>query len=104
MHFIDEVRMKTLLAVCTLVVAATLVSEAQVGRRQDVFDANTATDKELQTVPNITPALVSAIVEKRPFGSVKELDAALAALSAQQKAEVYRKVFVAINLNTAPRE
>ena len=96
--------MKTLLAICTLIVAATLVSEAQVGRRQDVLDANTATEKELESVPNLTPALVSAIVQKRPFGGIKELDAVLAALPAQQKAEVYRKVFVAINLNTASRE
>jgi DNA uptake protein ComE-like DNA-binding protein len=96
--------MKTLLAVCTLVVAVTLVLDAQVGRRQDVLDANTATEKELQAVSNLSPALVSAIVQKRPFASIKELDAVLGPLSAQQKTEVYRKVFVAINLNTAPRE
>jgi DNA uptake protein ComE-like DNA-binding protein len=96
--------MKTLLAVSALVVATTLVLDAQVGRRQDVLDANTATEKELQAVPNLTPALVSAIVQKRPFAGIKELDAVLGPLPAQQKTEVYRKLFVAINLNTATRE
>ena len=96
--------MKTLLAVSALVVATTLMLDAQVGRRQDVLDANTATEKELQAVSSLTPALVSAIVQKRPFASIKELDAVLGPLSAQQKTEVYRKLFVAINLNTATRE
>jgi DNA uptake protein ComE-like DNA-binding protein len=96
--------MKTLLTACTLVVAVALGLDAQVGRRQDVLDANTATDKELQAIPNLTSALVGTIVQRRPFTSVKELDALLTPLAPPQRSEVYRRVFVAINLNTAPRE
>ena len=85
-----------------VVLTATL--DAQVGRRQSLLDANTATEKELLALPNMTPELTKAIVSRRPFASIKELDAALQPLSAQQRADLYGRLFVAINLNTATRE
>ena len=78
--------------------------QAQVGRRQNVLDASTASEKELLAIPHVTPALAKAIVERRPFASIKELDAVLQPVPAQQRPEVYRRLFVAINLNTASRE
>lgn len=77
--------------------------QAQVGRNNTVLDANTASDKELLAVPHMTPALAKAIMESRPFASVKELDVVLQSLSAQQRAALYSRLFVTINLNTAPR-
>src|SRR5688572_28993517 len=98
--------MKSIISVLIFVIcASTLPSvHAQVGRRQNVLDANTASDKELAALPHMTPALVKAIVDRRPFASIKELDTVLQPLTAQQRAELYRRMFVAINLNTASRE
>lgn len=75
---------------------------AQVGQRQNVLDANTASEKELLAVPHLDAALVKTIVERRPFASVAELNALLPkTLTADQRSELYGRVFVAINLNTA---
>jgi DNA uptake protein ComE-like DNA-binding protein len=53
-------------------------------------------------VPGVTTALAKTIVERRPFMSISDLDALLAAsLNAEQRAAVYRRLFVQINLNTA---
>ena len=77
---------------------------AQVGKPQNLLDANTAGEKELLALPHVTPALAKTIMERRPFSSVKDLDALLKPLSPQQRSELYRRLFVAINLNTAPRD
>jgi DNA uptake protein ComE-like DNA-binding protein len=85
--------------ICTVAGAS-----AQVGRRQNLLDANTASDKELTALPHVTPALAKTIVDRRPFTSAKELDAVLKGLTPQQRAELYGRLFIAINLNTAPRD
>ena len=95
--------MRYLLTVVAAMVLASTVA-AQVGRRQQVLDANTASDKELVALPHMTPALATAITSKRPFSSIKEFDALLQPLSPQQRAELYGRLFVAINLNTATRD
>ena len=60
------------------------------------------TAEQLATVPHITPAIASAIAAKKPYKTAGEFNAVLAAsLSKQQLAEVYPKLFVPINLNTA---
>lgn len=75
---------------------------AQAGRRGDVLDANTASDKQLLSIPGLTPALVKTIIERRPFLTMTDLDALLApSLSREQRTELYRRVFLQINLNTA---
>ena len=76
----------------------------QVGK--GLLDPNTASEQQLQTLPHMTPALAKAIVEKRPFMNVTELNTFLLAqkLTPQQAADFYRKAFVHINLNTATRE
>lgn len=66
------------------------------------LNPNTATAEQLATVPHITPALASAIAAKKPFKTPTELNTVLAAsLTKEQLAEVYPKLFVPINLNTA---
>jgi DNA uptake protein ComE-like DNA-binding protein len=76
--------------------------QGQAGRRGDVLDANTASEKQLLAVPGLTPAIVKTIMARRPFLQVADLDALLApSISAEKRPEVYRRLFVQINLNTA---
>ena len=91
-------------ALCVLITALVLPAsiDAQAGRRGDVIDVNTASDKQLLSVPGLTPAVVKTIIERRPFLTMTDLDAVLSpSLSATQRADVYRRAFVQINLNTA---
>ncbi|HEU4926875.1 MAG TPA: hypothetical protein VFT24_07490 [Vicinamibacterales bacterium] len=80
---------------------------AQVGKSLGVMDANTATEKDLVTMPHMTPAIVKGLLEKRPFASITDLNAYLLSqkLTQEQANEFYGKAFVHINLNTAtPQE
>ena len=90
--------------VMTLVIAAG--AYAQVGKSLGVVDANTVAEKDLLTFPNMTPAIVKGLIEKRPFASITELHAYLLSqnLTAAQAMEFYTKAFVHINLNTATSE
>jgi DNA uptake protein ComE-like DNA-binding protein len=92
--------------VMVFVVVATVGIGAQVAKSLGVKDANTMTEAELAAIPNVTPAIAKAIVAKRPFVSIRELDALLLAqgLTAEQAMAVYPKAFVHINLNTATAE
>ena len=74
----------------------------QAGKRGDVLDVNTASEKQLLAVPGLAPALVKTIVAQRPFLTMTNLDALIGqSLSPAQRAEVYNRAFVQINLNTA---
>ena len=74
----------------------------QAGRRGDVLDANTASEKQLLSVPGLTPVLAKGLLERRPFQSMTDLDTVLApSLSREQRTDVYRRLFVQINLNDA---
>ena len=73
---------------------------------QPLIDPNTATEKELTSVPHITPAIAKTIVAKRPFATVVELDTLLKnqKLTAEQLNEVHGRMFVRLNLNSASDE
>jgi DNA uptake protein ComE-like DNA-binding protein len=88
----------------TLVIALAVGLSAQVGQRQNLLDANTISDKELAALPHVTPVIAKTMLDSRPFASIKDLDALLKALTPQQRSELYGRMFVAINLNTAPRD
>jgi DNA uptake protein ComE-like DNA-binding protein len=78
---------------------------AQVGKPTGLLDPNLATEQQLTGVPHLTPALVKSIMDKRPFLSMTDLNAVLSpALGTTQLAEVYGKVFLHLNLNTASKE
>ena len=94
-------RLKAVIALVALTAALTPM-HAQVGKSVGLLDANMATQQQLTSVPNLTPDLVKAIMDKRPFANVTEFAAALTpALSAAQLTQVYGRVFVHLNLNTA---
>ena len=42
---------------------------AQVGKGS-IIDVNTASEKDLASLPHLTPAIVKGVLEKRPFTSV----------------------------------
>ena len=95
-------RLLFLAAALMLIVGAPASLEGQAGRRGDVLDANTASEKQLQSVPGLTPVLVKGLLERRPFQSMTDLDTVLApSLSREQRTDVYRRLFVQINLNNA---
>lgn len=78
---------------------------AQVGRNQGIADFNTATQAELTALPGLTPSLAQAIIARRPFASITSLDSLLAgSLSAEQRATLYGKAFIHVNLNSGTRE
>lgn len=89
------------LTYAVVVILASAGVTAQSVEPPGVLNANTASEKELLAVPHISSTLATAIVERRPFKSVRDLDALLAPLSRQQRTDVYGRLFVPINLNTA---
>ena len=77
-------------------------ANAQVGK---LVDPNMASESELQKLPGMTADIVKAMIAKRPFKTVVELNAFLLdqKLTADQAKEFYRKAFVSINLNTGTK-
>ena len=76
---------------------------AQVGTSMGLLDANSATEAELRAA-NVDAAVVAKIVAGRPFASATALDEALAATVPEpQREQLYGRLFVTINLNTASR-
>jgi DNA uptake protein ComE-like DNA-binding protein len=92
-----------LIAGWTLFVAAPL--PAQVGRHEEMTEPNIADEKELMKLPHLDPALVKGILERRPFANMTDLHKFLSqSLDSKQLRELYARMFIQINLNTATRE
>ena len=74
---------------------------SQVGRSQ-LVNPDLAAEKDLLALPHMNAALVKSIIEQRPFLNMHDLNALLAkSLKQNQLTELYGKMFVQINLNTA---
>lgn len=82
------------------------VTLAQAGRRTTVADANTIAEAELAALPHMTAARAKALVAARPFLTASALDAFLntQGIAPAQRAGLYARLFVQINLNTASKE
>jgi DNA uptake protein ComE-like DNA-binding protein len=77
---------------------------AQVGTSTGLLDANSATETELRAVPNVDAALAAKIVASRPIAGASAFHELLAAsLGDAQREQLYGRLFVTINLNTAAR-
>jgi DNA uptake protein ComE-like DNA-binding protein len=92
-----------------LVVAALALADtvrAQTAAQPPLLNPNVATEKELSTVAHITPDLAKAIVAKRTFATVVDLDKLLREqkLTDKQVLEVHDKLFVPLDLNSAADE
>jgi len=93
------------LAVATLSLSIAGAGSAQVGRHQGMTEPNVADEKELVKLPHLNPSLVKGIVEHRPFANMMELHKFLSpSLESKQLNELYTKMFLQIDLNTAARE
>ena len=81
------------------------VTRAQVGRSEGLVNPDLASEKELLAMPHLNATIVRSIMERRPFLKMADLNSLLAqSLSKEQLAELYGKMFVQINLNTATDE
>jgi DNA uptake protein ComE-like DNA-binding protein len=90
-----------------LVLSASIPSSAasQVGKSLGVLEPNLAPEKELLALPHLDAQIVKGLLERRPFLSMAELHAYLSqTLSKERLTELYGKLFLALNLNTASRE
>jgi DNA uptake protein ComE-like DNA-binding protein len=80
------------------------LTHGQVGQSQ-LVNPDLASEKDLLALPHMNAAMVKSILEQRPFLQMADLNALLAkSLSKEQLAELYGKMFVQINLNTASQE
>ena len=94
-----------IIAVATLCLSIAGAPRAQVGRHQGLTEPNVADEKELVKLPHLNAGLVKGILERRPFANMMELHKLLSAsLDGKQLNELYTKMFLQINLNTASRE
>ena len=95
-------RVKLLLMAAGVALACAGVVQAQTAPAA-LLDPNTTREKELATVPHITPAIAKTIVAKRPYKTVADLDALLKEqkLTPEQLTEVHGKLFVRLDLNSA---
>ena len=81
------------------------VTRAQVGRSEGLVNPDLASEKELLAMPHLNATIVRSIMERRPFLKMTDLNSLLAqSLNKEQLAELYGKMFVQINLNTATDE
>ena len=101
--------MKNLLSKLAALVALFVLvagpASAQVGNTDDVLNPNVSGEEELAALPHMNADLAKRVVDGRFYASMLDLDEILGAtLSAEQRTELYARLFVPINLNTAPEE
>ncbi len=99
-------RYRVAASMVALVVVTTGVAVAQVGTNSSVLNPNLAGAEELAGVPHISSAIAAAIIEGRPYLDATAFDARLrqSSLSDEQRAEVYEKLFVPVNINAASED
>jgi DNA uptake protein ComE-like DNA-binding protein len=96
-------RRSALVMAVALMLPTSLV--AQVGRPVTVLEANTATAAQMAGLPHMTAELSAALIAARPFPTTAAYDAFWSTrLNADQRKELYARLFIHINLNTATRE
>ncbi len=95
-------RLTLFLALCLLPIR---MAAAQVGANAGVVNPNLATEEELLALPHVDAGLAAAFLEARPFLTMLDFHAVVSKkLEAAQWQELYAKLFVPINLNTATEE
>ena len=92
------------IAIALVLAGFVAAAQAQTGKPVTIVDANTVAAAELAKLPHMNAELAKAVIAKRPFKTIKDLDTALSSLTKEQRTELYGKLFVPINLNTATDE
>ncbi len=83
-----------------LLALGTASARAQVGRSLGILDPNFAQARDLQSLSGLSPEMVRAILDARPFLSMGEFDAFLARnLDRDQRSMLYLRLFLPINVN-----
>jgi DNA uptake protein ComE-like DNA-binding protein len=97
-------RLHIFYAAAMIVALLSAPASAQVAK--GLVDPNVASEKELLSLPHLTPPAVKALMARRPFLSITDLHVFLRGqkLTAQQATEFYGKAFVHVNLNTGTRD
>jgi DNA uptake protein ComE-like DNA-binding protein len=99
-----KITLLALMGIVMLALSTATNSHSQVGHSQ-LVNPDLANENELLALPHMNPAIVKNILEQRPFLHMADLNALLAkSLSKEQLAELYAKMFVQLNLNTASQE
>jgi DNA uptake protein ComE-like DNA-binding protein len=100
------IRFFTLICVVAAFVVLANAARAQVGKPVTIVDPNVASEADLAKLPHINASISKALVNRRPFLSMTALDEFLRAqgLTRAQLTDVYDRMFVQINLNTATNE
>lgn len=97
--------MRTTLCALLLLLILPGHTQAQAGASGGVLNPNLASRDDLAQLPHLTGPVIDRLVGDRPFPSMTELDASLeGTLSQSQRADLYSRLFIPINLNTASRE
>jgi len=94
-------------ALSTLLFALTFVipAAAQTVPSDRLLNPNVATEQELLALPHLNATLVRSVVAKRPYKTMLDLNAQLSpALSKDQLTQLYGRLFLPLNLNSASRE
>jgi DNA uptake protein ComE-like DNA-binding protein len=88
-----------------LTFALSNIAAGQVGNSAGLVNPDLASEKELLALPHMNAALVKSVIEQRPYRTMASLHALLAkSLSKDQLTELYGKMFVQLNLNSASEE
>ncbi len=100
-HCRSVARTSVVAVLTALVLAAP--GRAQVGAPVTIIDPNIATENDLGALAGMSPAIAARLVAERPFLRMAELDTFLAgqSLDAAQRTELYGRMFVHLDLNTA---
>ena len=91
--------------VLVAVLMAATPARAQVGENLGLLNPNLATEEQLAAIPGLDAEAVGALVEARPFLRMSDLHAVVAEhVDAEGHEDVYRAMFVPIDLNDAADE
>jgi DNA uptake protein ComE-like DNA-binding protein len=97
---------RVIASVCAVLILLAGPVSAQVGKSVTIVDPNVTAEADLAKLPHMTPAIAKALVAQRPFLTMSALDAFLQkqGLSRVQLTELYGRLFLHLNLNTATQE
>jgi DNA uptake protein ComE-like DNA-binding protein len=100
------IRFFTLICVVAACVVLASAARAQVGKPVTIVDPNVASEADLAKFPHMNASISKALVNRRPFLSMTALDEFLRAqsMTRAQLTDLYDRMFVQINLNTATNE